>query len=153
MGHDNQLLERWFRFVGAAVTKIQQRVCQHIDVVQTGQAGWMVLILQWKMMRFSERFALVIVLPVVNTQQRFLLGIYIEIKAVFTLILRYIFFGDFTQSSFRHNNFNDIFKFLGQIFYVDDILINCAIKNASVEFHRTGYFHYFSRFCTLAAFC
>ena len=61
MGHDNQLLERWFRFVGAAVTKIQQRVCQHIDVVQTGQAGWMVLILQWKMMRFSERFALVIV--------------------------------------------------------------------------------------------
>ena len=150
---DNQLLEGWFRFVGAAVTKIQQRVCQHIDVVQTVQAGWMVLILQWKMMRFSERFTLVTVLPVVNTQQRFLLGIYIEIIAVFTLILRYIFFGDFTQSSFRHNNFNDILKLLGQIFYVDDILINCAIKNASVEFHRTGYFHYFNRFCTLAAFC
>ena len=100
-----------------------------------------------------KRSVLIIVLPVVNTQQRFLLGIYIEIIAVFTLILRYIFFGDFTQSSFRHNNFNDILKLLGQIFYVDDILINCAIKNASVEFHRTGYFHYFSRFCTLAAFC
>ena len=80
-------------------------------------------------------------------------GCYIEIIAVFTLILRYIFFGDFTQSSFRHNNFNDILKLLVQIFYVDDILINCAIKNTSVEFHRTGYFHYFSRFCTLAAFC
>ena len=93
--------------------KCQQRVCQHIDVIQTGQAGWMVLILQWKMMSFSERSALVTVLPVVNTQQRFLLGIYIEIIAVFTLILRYIFFGDFTQSSFRHNNFNDIFKLLG----------------------------------------
>ena len=128
-------------------------MCQHIDVIQTGQAGWMVLILQWKMMRFSERSALVTVLPVVNTQQRFLLGIYIEIIAVFTLILRYIFFGDFTQSSFHHNNFNDILKLLGQIFYVDDILINCAIKNTSVEFHRTGYFHYFSRFFTLAAFC
>ena len=127
-------------------------MCQHIDVIQTGQAGWMVLILQWKMMRFSERSALVIVLPVVNTQQRFLLGISIEIIAVLTLILRYIFFGDFTQSSFRHINFSDL-KLLGQIFYVDDIPINCAIKSASVEFHRTGYFHYFSRFCTLAAFC
>ena len=104
-------------------------------------------------MRFSKRSALVTVLPVVNTQQRFLLGIYIEIIAVFTSILRYIFFGDFTQSSFHHSNFNDILKLLGQIFYVDDILINCAIKNASVEFHRTGYFHYFNRFCTLAAFC
>ena len=110
---DNQLLERWFRFVGAAVTKIQQRVCQYIDVVQTGQAGWMVLILQWKMMRFSERFTLVIVLPVVNTQQRFLLGIHREIIAVLTLILRYIFFRDFTQSSFRHNNFNDL-NYLGR---------------------------------------
>ena len=103
-------------------------------------------------MRFSERSALVIVLPVVNTQQRFLLGISIEIIAVLTLILRYIFFGDFTQSSFRHINFSDL-KLLGQIFYVDDIPINCAIKSASVEFHRTGYFHYFGRFCTPAAFC
>ena len=127
-------------------------MCQHIDVVQTGQAGWMVLILQWKMMRFAERSALIIVLPVVNTQQRFLLGIYIEIIAVFTLILRCIFSRDFTQSSFRHNNFNDL-KLLGQIFYVDDVPINCAIKSASVEFHRSGYFHYFGRFCTLAALC
>ena len=101
---DNQFLERWFRFVGAAVIKIQQRVCQHIDVVQIVQAGWMVLILQWKMMRFSESKTLVIVLPVVNTQQRFLLGIHREIIAVFTLMLWYTFFRDFTQSSFRHNS-------------------------------------------------
>ena len=64
-------------------------------------------------MRFSERFALEIVLPVVNTQQRFLLGIYREIIAVFILMLWYIFFRDFTQSSFRHNNFNDL-NYLGR---------------------------------------
>ena len=41
--------------------KCQQHVCQHTDVVQTGQAGWMVLILQWKMVKFKGRSALVIV--------------------------------------------------------------------------------------------
>ena len=46
--------------------KCQQRVCQHTDVVQTGQAGWMVLILQWMMMKFSERSALAIVLQVAD---------------------------------------------------------------------------------------
>ena len=59
------------------------------------------------------------------------------------------------HTAWRHvkteNNFNNL-KLLRQIFYVDDIPINCAIKSASVEFHRTGYFHYFGRFCTLAAF-
>ena len=48
--------------------KCQQRVCQHTDVVQTGQAGWMVLILHWKMVKFTERSALVIALLVANTQ-------------------------------------------------------------------------------------
>ena len=47
--------------------KCQQRVCQHLDVVQTGQAGWMVLILQWKMVRFKGRSALVIALLVADT--------------------------------------------------------------------------------------
>ena len=47
--------------------KCQQRVRQHSDVVQTGQVGWMVLILQWKMVRSKERSALVIVLQVANT--------------------------------------------------------------------------------------
>ena len=40
--------------------KCQQHVCQHTDVVQTGQAGWMVLILQWKMVKLSGGSALVI---------------------------------------------------------------------------------------------
>ena len=47
--------------------KCQQRVCQHTDVVQTGQAGWMVLILQWMMMmKFPGGSALAIVLQVAN---------------------------------------------------------------------------------------
>ena len=118
---DNQLLERWFRFVGAAVTKISTTRVPAYGC-GTDRSSW-------------------------------LDGAHPSgIIAVFTLMLRYLFFRDFTQSSFRHNNFNDL-KLLGQIFYVDDIPINCAIKTASVEFHRTGYFHYFGRFCTLAAFC
>ena len=52
--------------------KCQQRVCQHTDVVQTGQGGWMVLILQWKMVKFSEKSALVIALLVAGTQRIFL---------------------------------------------------------------------------------
>ena len=46
--------------------KCQQRVCQHTDVVQSGQAGWMVLNLQWKRVKFSGRSALVIALLVAN---------------------------------------------------------------------------------------
>ena len=45
----------------------QQRVWNHTIVVQTGQAGWMVFILQWKMVKFEGRSALVIVSPVANT--------------------------------------------------------------------------------------
>ena len=41
--------------------KCQQRMCQHTDVVQIGQAGWMVLILQWKTVKFPARSALVTV--------------------------------------------------------------------------------------------
>ena len=52
--------------------KCQQRVCQHSDVVQTDQAGWMVLILQWRMVKFFGRSALVIDLLVANSQQIFL---------------------------------------------------------------------------------
>ena len=52
--------------------KCQQRVCQHIDVVQTGQAGWMVLSLKWKMVKFAGRSVLVIALLVANTQHIFL---------------------------------------------------------------------------------
>ena len=55
--------------------KCQQRVCQPSDVVQTGQAGWLVLILQWKMVKFPGRSALAIVLQVANTQSKFQLKI------------------------------------------------------------------------------
>ena len=48
--------------------KCQQRACQQTDVVQTGQAGWKVLILQWKMVKFKGQSALVIALLVANTQ-------------------------------------------------------------------------------------
>ena len=48
--------------------KCQQRVCQHTGVVQSGQAGWMMLILYWKMVKSAERSALVIALLVGNTQ-------------------------------------------------------------------------------------
>ena len=44
--------------------KCQQRVCQDIDVVQSGQVGWMMLILQWKMVKFEEQSALAIALLV-----------------------------------------------------------------------------------------
>ena len=63
---DIQLPEGWYRFVGATGTKIQI----HSDVVQNGQqAGWLVLILQWKMVKFARRSALVIVTAVANTMK------------------------------------------------------------------------------------
>ena len=46
--------------------KCQQRVWQHTDVVQHGQVGWMVLILQWKMVKFSGMSAVAIVPPVAD---------------------------------------------------------------------------------------
>ena len=51
--------------------KCQQRVCQHSDVVQTGQVGWMVLILQRKMVMFACMSAVAIVPPVANIECKF----------------------------------------------------------------------------------
>ena len=53
--------------------KCQQRVCQHSDVVQPGQAGWIVLILRYKMVKFRRRSALVIVRRVANVKYLFML--------------------------------------------------------------------------------
>lgn len=39
--------------------KCQQQVCQTTDVVQSTLAGWMVPILQWKMVKLPKRSALV----------------------------------------------------------------------------------------------
>ena len=55
--------------------KCQQRVCQHTNVVRSGQAGWMVLIQQWKLVKFPGRSALAIVPPVANFQTQFQLKI------------------------------------------------------------------------------
>ena len=55
--------------------KCQRRVCQRTDVVQTGQVGWMVLILQWKMVKFPGMFAVAIVLQVADLNLKFLLKI------------------------------------------------------------------------------
>ena len=52
--------------------KCQRHVCQHTDVAQTSQAGWMVLILEWKIVKFAGKSALVIALLVANTPKGFL---------------------------------------------------------------------------------
>ena len=52
--------------------KCQQRVCQHSDVVHTSQVGWMVLILQWKMVKFPGRYASVIVYAAASTEPKLL---------------------------------------------------------------------------------
>ena len=39
--------------------KCQQHLYQHLNVEQLTLAGWMVLILDWKMVKFSGRSALV----------------------------------------------------------------------------------------------
>ena len=46
-------------------------VCQRTDVVQTGQVGWMVLILQWKMVKFPGMSAVAIVLQVADLNLKF----------------------------------------------------------------------------------
>ena len=106
----------------------QQRVCQHSAVVPTGQAGWRLLILQLKKVKFKRKSALVIVIPVANTIEIFLwktvdstlstnfvthVGVNhatveqtqyeaknSRINRIHKLILRYTYFRDFAKSSF-----------------------------------------------------
>ena len=66
---DDQLPEGWYRFVGAAGTKMSTT---RVPAYRCSQAGWMVLILQWKMVKFPGWSALVIALLVANTQHVFL---------------------------------------------------------------------------------
>ena len=106
--------------------KYQKCVCQHTDVVQTGQVGWMMLILQWKMVKLKGMSALVIVLTAANMQSEFQSKIVdptsstnfthllvtdatvvqIECEAknsmntgTHKMILRYTYFRDFAKSS------------------------------------------------------
>ena len=60
---------------GLQEQKCQQRVCQHLNVVHPFQAGWMVFILQWMMMKFPGRSALAVVLQVADIQSKFQLKI------------------------------------------------------------------------------
>ena len=55
----------------------QQSVCQHSDVVQNGQAGWLMPILQWRMVKFIRWSALAIALlpEVANIKSEFQLKI------------------------------------------------------------------------------
>ena len=55
----------------------QQSVCQHSDVVQNGQASWLMPILQWKMVKFIRWSALAIALlpEVANIKSEFQLKI------------------------------------------------------------------------------
>ena len=106
----------------------QQHVCQHSAVVLTGQAGWRLLILQLKKVKFKRESALVIVIPIANTIEIFLwktvdstlstnfvthLGVNhatveqiqyeaknSRINRTHKLILRYTYFRDFAKSSF-----------------------------------------------------
>ena len=55
--------------------KCQQHVYQHSNVEQPTLAGWMVLILQWKMVKFPGLYALVIKKPVANIRKEFQLKI------------------------------------------------------------------------------
>ena len=131
--------------------KYQKCVCQHTDVVQTGQVGWMMLILQWKMVKLKGRSALVIVLTVANMPSEFqskivyptsstnfthLLVTHATVvqieceaknlrnKGTHKMILRYTYFRDFAKSSI---------DFLLQRLYADDVLLTCNQK--CFEFH------------------
>ena len=138
----------WWELPGQ---KYQKCVCQHTDVVQTGQVGWMMLILQWKMVKLKGRSALVIVLTVANMPSEFQSKIVyptsstnfthllvthatvvrIECKAknsrntrTHKIILRYTHFRDFSKSSI---------EYLLQRLYADDVLLTCNQK--CFEFH------------------
>ena len=141
--------------------KCQQRVCQHTDVVQTRQAGWMVLILQWKMVKLKGRPALVIALLVAKTQNKFLLKTvdptlstnfirhlganYVTVvrteckaknsrnKRTNKLILRYTYLRDFVCSSFYDNHL-----FLLQILYANDVLLTCNEKCLNCTFYKAS---------------
>ena len=69
---DKKLSEGWYRLVGAAGKKCQQRMCQQTNVEQPSLAGCMVFILLWNMIKFLRRSALVLSQNVANTKPKFL---------------------------------------------------------------------------------
>ena len=110
---DNKLLERWFRFVGAAVTKIRTT---RVPAYRCGtdRSSWLdgahPSVEDDEVLRkvcFSNRLT-GCKYPTeisVGYSQRNHSGIYIDVMVHF--------FRDFAQSSLRHNNFNDL-NYLGR---------------------------------------
>ena len=85
--------------------KCQQRVCQPSDVVQTGQAGWLVLILQWKMVKFLGWSALAIVLQVANLQSKFQFKIVDHFTSINLLRLHFAIPATVVRTKSASNNF------------------------------------------------
>ena len=52
--------------------KCQQHMCQVTDVEQPSQAGWMMIILQWKMVKFKGWSAFLVALLAAQLKKRFL---------------------------------------------------------------------------------
>ena len=85
--------------------KCQQRVCQHTNVVQTGQAGWMVLIQQWKMEKFTGWSALVTVWRVAKNISEFQLKIVDHFSSTNSLRPLVVLSATVAQTESETNNF------------------------------------------------
>ena len=85
--------------------KCQQRVCQYSDVAQSGQAGWMVLIQQWKMVKFTGRSALVIVRRVAKKITEFQLKIVDHFSSTNLLSPLVVITATVAQTESESNNF------------------------------------------------
>ena len=85
--------------------KCQQRVCQHTNVVQTGQAGWMVLIQQWKMEKFTGWSALVTVRRVATNISEFQLKIVDHFSSTNSLRPLVVLPATVAQTESESNNF------------------------------------------------
>ena len=85
--------------------KCQQRVCQHTDVVQTGQAGWIVLIQQWKMEKFTRWSALMTVRRVAQIYPNFSLKIVDQFSSTNSLSTLVVLPVIVAQTESESNNF------------------------------------------------
>ena len=74
-------------------------------MAQTGQAGWMVPILQKNMVNFQERSALAIVLQVANIQAQFQLKIVSHFTSTKFLSPLVVFPATAAQTKSESNNF------------------------------------------------
>ena len=87
--------------------KCQQRVCQHTDVVQTGQAGWIVLIQRWKMEKFTGWSALMTVRRVAQIYPNFSLKIVDQFSSTNSLSPLVVLPVIVAQTESESNNFTE----------------------------------------------